>query len=220
MAGKARRKDSRFEVPVALHDGIKDGVKVVHCRGRAILTDSLSPAPTFTIPPELTARPYPRRTEDIYETILFHGKQLHGIEKIQGLTDKGMVAEIKSAPRPDQWMAEPLRSDWLADPLALDTAFQMAIVWCYEQKGMVSLPSYTASYRQYTQRFPESGLIAVLEIREATSRKMTGDVTFIGPDRTVVAQLLGHETVMDSALHQSFKPKSGNLYRLKSSSAA
>ncbi len=49
---------------------------------------------------------------------------------------------------------------------------------------------------------------------------VTGDVTFIGPDRTVVAQLLGHETVMDSALHQSFKPKSGNLYRLKSSSAA
>ena len=220
MAGKAHRKDSRFEVPVALHDGIKDGVKVVHCRGRAILTDSLSPAPTFTIPPELTVRPYPRRTEDIYETILFHGKQLHGIDEIQGLTDKGMVARIKSAPRPGQWMAEPLRTDWLADPLALDTAFQMAIVWCYEQKGMVSLPSYTASYRQYTQRFPESGLIAVLEIRETSSRKMTGDITFIGPDHTVVAQLLGHETVMDSALHQSFKPKSSNLYRLKSSSAA
>jgi hypothetical protein len=220
MAGKARRRDNAFEVPVELHDGVKEGIKVVHCRGRAILTEKLQPAPGYTIPPDLTTRPYPRSIDDVYETILFHGEHLRGLLKIRGLTDMGMVADIRSAPRPDQWMTEPLRSSWLADPLALDTAFQMASVWCYEQQGMVSLPSYAASYRQYARRFPESGLVAVLEVREVTARKMTVDFTFIGPDRTVVARLRGYEATMDPALYQAFKPKAGGWYGLKSGSSA
>ncbi|RTZ95426.1 MAG: polyketide-type polyunsaturated fatty acid synthase PfaA [Deltaproteobacteria bacterium] len=221
MAGKASRLDNHFEIPVELHDGVKEGIEVVHCRGRAILAENLHPAPDFTIPAELTVRPYPRSIEDVYETILFHGEHLRGLKKIQGLTENGMVADICSAPRPDQWMTEPLRSTWLADPLALDTAFQMASVWCYEQQGMVSLPSYTASYRQYTRQFPKSGLVAVLEIRDVTSRKMTGDFTFVGPDQAVVARLLGYEATMDPALYQAFKPgAAGDWYRLKSGSSA
>ena len=215
MAGKARHKENQFEVPVELRDGMKDGVEVVHSRGRAILVESLSQAPVFTPPPELTAIPYPRSIDDVYETILFHGEHLRGLKTIQGLTDKGMVAEINSAPQPEHWVTEPLRSDWLADPLALDTAFQLASVWCYEQKGMVSLPSYTASYRQFTRRFPSEGLKVILQVREVTSRKMIGDFTFIDSDHTVVARLSGYEAVMDPSLYQSFKPNMTHTSGLK-----
>jgi hypothetical protein len=104
-------------------------------------------------------------------------------------------------------VTEPLRSNWLADPLALDTAFQMASVWCYEQKGMVSLPSYTASYRQFVLRFPSEGLKVILEVREITDHKITGDFTFIDSNHAVVARLSGYEAVMDPSLFDSFKPK-------------
>jgi len=207
MAGKARRKENQFEVPVELRDGMKDGMEVVHSRGRAILVESLNQAPVFTIPSELTTLPYHRSIDDVYETILFHGEDLRGLKTVQGLTDKGMVAEINSAPQPGHWVTEPLRSNWLADPLALDTAFQMASVWCYEQKGMVSLPSYTASYRQFVLRFPSDGLKVILEVREITDHKMTGDFTFIDSDQAVVARLSGYEAVMDPSLFDSFKPK-------------
>ncbi len=206
MAGKARRRENRFEVPIELRDGVEDGVEVIHSRGRAILVESLGTAPTYDPPEELVAVPYSKSVDEVYETILFHGEHLHGLKKINGLTANGMVAEISTAPQPNQWMTEPLRSEWLADPLALDTAFQMASVWCYEQKGMVSLPSYTASYRQFSRRFPSKGLKVILEVNEVTSRKITGDFTFIDSDHIVVARLQGYEAVMDPSLYQSFKP--------------
>ncbi len=220
MAGKARRHDNRFEVPVALHDGVQQGTDVVHCRGRAILATAPVKPPAYDIPPELTASPYPRSVAEVYEEILFHGKELHGLRKIRSLTAAGMVADIRTAPRPDQWMTEPLRSSWLADPLALDTAFQMASLWCYEQKGMVSLPSYTAAYRQYAEQFPASGLTAVLEVRAVTSRKITGDYTFIGPDGRVVAQFFGYEAMMDPALNAAFKASGNDNCALENDSSA
>ncbi|MEA3231433.1 MAG: polyketide synthase dehydratase domain-containing protein, partial [Thermodesulfobacteriota bacterium] len=215
MAGKARRNENQYEVPVELRDGMKDEVEVVHSRGTAILVESLNQAPVFIPPSELTAIPYPRSIDDVYETILFHGEHLRGLKNIQGLMDRGMVAEINSAPQPEHWMTEPLRSDWIADPLALDTAFQMASVWCYEQKGMVSLPSYTASYRQFTQHFPSEGLKVILQVREVTSRKMIGDFTFIDSDYSVIARLSGYEAVMDPSLYQSFKPNMTHASGLK-----
>ena len=36
---------------------------------------------------------------------------------------------MSGAPR-RQWMESPLRNSWLFDPLALDSAFQMASLWC------------------------------------------------------------------------------------------
>jgi hypothetical protein len=116
-----------------------------------------------------------------------------------------MVAELASAPPPDQWTTEPLRSRWIGDPLILDAAFQMAIVWCFEQKGMVSLPSFGASYRQYCSRFPEEGVTAVLEIRHAGPNKMLGDFTFLDIHSAVIARLTGYEAVMDTSLTKAFK---------------
>ena len=84
-------------------------------------------------------------------------------------------------------MESPLRNSWLCDPLALDSAFQMASLWCYEQRGYVSLPIHVASYRQFRPAFPAEGVTAVLEVREATDKKMRGDSTFIDANSAVVA---------------------------------
>ena len=102
-------------------------------------------------------------------------------------------------------MQSPLRSRWIADPLILDGAFQMAIIWCHDQLGMVSLPSFAASYRQFCDRFPAEGIVAVLEVRSCTRRKLSGDFTFLDKQKKVLAHLYGYEAIMTPELSKAFK---------------
>ncbi len=207
MAGKPRKKNGRFEVAVEIRDGVRDGADVIHSRARAIL--SSQPAPPPGDAPDLNrfSSKNPPDVDDIYEKILFHGASLRGIKRIRGISDAGMAADLASAPAPGKWMENPHRSRWVADPLVLDAAFQMAIVWCHARKGMLSLPSYSAAYRQYCRRFPREGVAAVLEVREAADRKMVGDITFLDGGGTVIARLTGYEAIMDPLLFRAFKPQ-------------
>jgi hypothetical protein len=129
---------------------------------------------------------------------------LRGIDNIIRLTDEGMTANLRSAPAPERWLSEPLRSRWIGDPLVLDCAFQMAIIWCHEQRQRLSLPSYAASYRQYRDKFPPEGVTAVMEVVEVTDRKMKGDFTFLDANKKVVAILKGYEAIMDMGLFKAF----------------
>jgi acyl transferase domain-containing protein/NAD(P)-dependent dehydrogenase (short-subunit alcohol dehydrogenase family) len=207
LAGKLKRNGEFYEVPVELRDGQKDGREIIHSSARAILSDRLPSAPSYQFSKAMVAKAYSKKPEDVYDKILFHGRQLHGIRKIVSCSARGMVAHLAPAPAPAEWISAPLRNQWIGDPLVLDSAFQMATVWCFEEKGILSLPSYAASYRQYCPRFPSGGVTAVLEIKEATSRKMRGDFLFIGTNDEIVASLSGFEAIMDPTLFKAFKPQ-------------
>ncbi|MBW1822716.1 MAG: polyketide synthase dehydratase domain-containing protein, partial [Deltaproteobacteria bacterium] len=142
MAGKARKNGKFYEVDVELRDGFKDNMPVIHTRAKAILTDEPFRPPAFNSSEYFDSKTYPRSINEVYEKILFHGNELRGIKKIIGYSSEGIIAEISSAPSPEKWMKDPLRNRWIGDPLVLDSAFQMAIIWCYEEMGKVSLPSY------------------------------------------------------------------------------
>jgi hypothetical protein len=141
----------------------------------------------------------------VYDKILFHGSALRGIKEIMGYSPKGMVARVFPAPLPHNWIKDPLRKKWIADPLAIDSAFQMAILWGFEEMGKVSLPSYCRSYRQYFRSFPHEGVTAVLEIQEAGKSKITCDIVFLDKENNVVALINGYESVMDDSLLKLFK---------------
>jgi NAD(P)-dependent dehydrogenase (short-subunit alcohol dehydrogenase family) len=207
MAGKAAKNGSTYEVPVELRDGVNEGVDVIHSNARAILSDALPPPPIFKKPLNGRDEAYFRSITEVYEKILFHGSDLRGIEEVISLSSQGMVARIASAPDPEKWMTNPHRTRWIGDPLALDCAFQMASLWCYEETGSVSLPSYCASYRQYTRVFPSSGLTAVLVVTAQTDRKLRADITLLDANEVVVAQIKGYEAVMDTSLIKAFKPQ-------------
>ncbi len=205
LAGKARKKRSAWEVAVELRDGFKNGIEVIHSKAKAVMSETMSPPPKYSLPVELEAGEYPRSVEEVYNTILFHGAGLHGIKKIISLSECGMMARICSAPLPSTWMKQPLRNHWIGDPLVLDSAFQMATVWCYENMGVVSLPSYLASYRQYRSKFPAEGVTAILEAQASSEHKMTGDITFLDQDNIVVARLTGYQAIADPSLFEAFK---------------
>jgi NAD(P)-dependent dehydrogenase (short-subunit alcohol dehydrogenase family)/acyl carrier protein len=204
LAGKACKKRSAWEVAVELRDGFKNGIEVIHSKAKAVLSENMSPPPKYSLPVELETNDYPRSVEEVYNKILFHGAGLHGIKKIISLSQRGMMARISSAPLPSVWMKQPLRNHWIGDPLVLDSAFQMATVWCYESMGVVSLPSYMASYRQYRSKFPAEGVTAVLEVQASSEHKMTGDITFLDQDNIVVARLSGYQAIADPSLFKAF----------------
>ena len=206
FAGKADRKGSLFEVGVELRDGVLEGKDVIHSRAKAILTDKLPTAPKYDTTPPTPSNGYPRSMKEVYDKILFHGQALRGIKEITDCSSWGISAKISSAPAPEAWVKEPLRSTWISDPLALDCAFQLATIWCYEETGAVSLPSYCRHYRQYSRSFPSDGIMAVLQVTDLSDHKMTGNFTLMDADNHVVAELKGYEAIMDASLYKAFKP--------------
>ncbi|MBU1181213.1 MAG: SDR family NAD(P)-dependent oxidoreductase [Proteobacteria bacterium] len=208
LTGKPVKKESFFEVNVEIRDGMKDGVEIIHTRAKAILADSIiMNPPAYNIPDKISSKTYKRSMDEVYDKILFHGIELRGIKEIIGYSSKGMVARISPAPHPDKWIKDPLRNRWISDPLALDSAFQMAILWCYEELQQLSLPSYCRNYRQYCSNFPSDGVTAVLEIREALKHKIKCDITFLDAHNIVVAMLNGYEAVISNSLFNSFRPQ-------------
>ena len=208
MTGSVKKNGTMFELNVELKNGIKEnGKDLIHSRAKAILTSGPVLPPDYIKPERNGWRHYNRTIDDVYDKVLFHGDKLHGIKKIVSISSSGIVAEVASAPDPSDWIVTPLRSRWIADPLVLDSAFQMATLWCYEEQGVVSLPSYTASYRQYRKSFPSDDVTVILQVNDVTDRKMTGDFTFIDSKEEVIATLTGYESIMDSSLYKSFKPQ-------------
>ncbi len=205
MTGKARRKDSLYEVDVEIRDGVREGATLIHSRARALLGDAPDRPPIFASFDRLNLKEYTRSADEIYEKILFHGVALRGIKEVMRHSEKGMTARLASAPMPAEWMAEPLRSRWISDPLIIDAAFQMSIVWCYEHMGAPSLPAYVAAYRQYCRQYPKDGVTAVMEVREAGRRKMTADFSFLDAADNVLGGITGFECVMDPALFKAFE---------------
>ena len=205
MAGKARRTGDQYEVKVEIRNAGAPGLQKLHASATAILTDRMPPPPVFNENGHFKRCEFPHSMDEIYRDILFHGQDLHGIQDIIRISEEGISARLSAAPPPADWMSVPLRSRWIADPLVLDSAFQMAIVWCKEHLGKVSLPSYAASYRQYSDRFPVDGVSAVLEVQSFDERKMVGNFTFLDGRKSVVARLNGYEAIMDPLLAKAFK---------------
>ena len=205
MAGKARKTGDAVQVDVELRNGVKNGKDVIHTRARALLVDRFPTAPVFTGNGKNGSRAYPRDLDAIYGPILFHGDHLRAIKAIDDYSDHGMTARLTGAPKPEVWMQDPIQGCWMADPMVLDGAFQMAIVWCFEQSGKVCLPSYARAYRQYRPAFPASGVTAVMVVTAAGNRKMIADFTFLDDDRQVVASLTGYEATIDESLIHAFK---------------
>jgi len=204
ISGKAKRNGALYAADVEIRTG-ENGANLIHSKARAVLGDTPpSRSPAYSSRMDIHMKSYTRSMDEVYGKILFHGPQLRGIREIRNCSPEGITAELHSAPHPEQWMTEPLRTRWLSDPLVLDCAFQMAIVWCYEEKRLFCLPVYAGSYRQYRAAFPADGLTAVLEVTETGQHRMRGDFVFLDRNEQMVARIQGYEAVMEKSLERAF----------------
>ena len=134
--------------------------------------------------------------------MLFHGPELHGIVRVDGWSEGGIVAEVRCAPPPSEWIRRPLRQRWLADPLALDAAFQLLILWTLEQHGAPNLPCFAARYRQYRRAFPADAARVVVQVTKHSSLHALADIDYRDATGQVVARIEGYECVMDASLQR------------------
>ena len=205
MTGKAFKSGGFHVVPVELSGGDGIAQPFVHARAKIVLAGRLPEGKAAAERLELS--PYPLDAAQIYRPErLFHGPDFHGIEEVAGCGKEGIAARVKPAPSPADWIAQPLRNSWLADPLALDSSFQMMILWSFERFQAGSLPVFAGRYRQYREVFPAAGCEIRIRVTRQQESKATADIDFVDPaDGRLVARIEDYECVIDASLNQSFQ---------------
>jgi len=176
---------------------------VLHAGAEMLLSSSTLKAPAPSL--ELALRSYHKSADEIYSEILFHGPDMRAIKAVNGVSGGGIAAEAVCAAPPRNWEKHPLRDTWITDPLILDAAYQAMIVWTFERTGACSLPNSAASYRQYAESFPASGVRVSARIRRSLENSALADIEFTSADGKLVARMEGYECTADKALNAMFR---------------
>jgi hypothetical protein len=212
LTGKAMREGPYYRVPVEMLSGLRQtgsgdwqGRKVLHCRADIILAEKLPIANQEV--PEIVTAPYLREKEEIYSELLFHGPDLQGIERVVGCSEKGVIGQVSVAPPPSAWIRRPLRNGWLADPLVIDCAFQLMVLWSFENHGSVSLPCFLGRYRQYRRSFPRGSVRVIAALKETGAQRARADIVLQDGAGHVVARMENYECVIDTKLNEAFRRK-------------
>ena len=194
--------DGGYAVPVELR-GMEDGL--LHASGEVVLVDAL-PEGARTIR-EATLRRGLYDNGGLYGSgHLFHGPEFQALEGVDGNDEDLVAARAKCAPAPSAWMKHPMRNRWLADPLALDSSFQLLILWSFGKYGMGSLPTLLGRYRQFRTHFPKDGVRVVAQVREHTKRRAVSDIEWLDPATgALIARLDRYEATLAPTLAEAFR---------------
>ena len=204
LAGETIHQGEVSFVPVELRSR-----EMLHASAVIVLADSYE---TNVLPQlkEVTGEYKYQQAEYYNNGQLFHGQDLQGIDGVIACSDKGIVATAKSAPQPSSWMKQAIRSNWLTDPLAMDSAFQIMILWSFEQSGIGSLPTAIASYRQYKRSFPKDSVKINTVVNEYTEHRANAAIEFLDNKGELIALIDGYECVRDKSLESAFSKNSLN----------
>ncbi|MBV1858415.1 MAG: SDR family oxidoreductase, partial [Nannocystaceae bacterium] len=164
---------------------LRDDAGNRYYRATAMMAARLPPAPAAPSA-DLGLQTWGDR--DVYDgNVLFHGPDFQVIRSIDGVSDKGMAADVAGV-REAGW-----QSPWCTDPLAVDGGLQLALLWSQHMLGGSSLPTAIGEVRTYAT--PSEGpLRCTLTGRRAEGQKAVADVVFHDRSGNVVAELQGVET--------------------------
>src|SRR5690606_1467976 len=145
--------------------------------------------------------PAPRREDGaaIYANRrLFHGPRFHALEALEAIGPAGVAAILRTDPR-DFFAAE--RALHTA-PLALDGAFQAAVLWCRDALGAPSLPSRLGAWR-FAAPLP-ARVRAVGAVRAVEGLTATLDFDLLDEGGVVVAQVEGYVCTASPGLEAAY----------------
>ncbi len=201
-AGKICRQMAQFFVPVQLCRQADDN-EVIHAHANILLGNKYESSSANLNLPVMDR--YPAKGNIYRQGRLFHGEDLFGLEKIEGISVEGMAAWSRSAPAPSAWIENPLRSNWLADPLVLDSSFQMMILWSLEFDQVPSLPVAIGNYRQYRANYPAEGVKIDIRINQKVGALVYADMEFSDQQGQIVARIENYICSQNQSLIESFR---------------
>ena len=203
LAEAGQMRDGLLRVPVQMVS-LGGGRTVPHARAEILLAEALPAPPVDWTSPVL--HPGNNGHHFIYgQGHLFHGPHFQGIEALEYCSEEEMAALVKSAPAPRQWIRNPLRPTWMSDPLALDSSFQMLILWSWEHRRTGSLPCAIGRFRQFTAAFPKAGSRVVVRIDSGQAPVVTATLQFLDRQGKLLALVEGYECVLDQGLGEAFR---------------
>ena len=204
--GKCKKTEQGFETETKVFSKKDTQTSFLNSAGIALLSDNLPNPPVLSASSSLDLVPYSLNIDEIYKSILFHGKDLHAIKSITGCSIKGIEITASQAPSPDNWFKNHPSRNWIFDPMLLDAAFQAAILWTYENRKQVCLPSYITNFRLYNSfKRPEGNIKIRFTVNETSNHKVRGYFTFLDKDNNILASITGFEAINDPSLLTKFK---------------
>lgn len=143
----------------------------------------------------------------LYERILFHGPRLHCIDTVSRSGPAGIVASVSGYAAPQQWMADPWRSDFVTAPLLVDACFQLLIVWSEGERGAPCLPT---GYQRYVQLAPvvEGPYEAIVVVTASSAHGVMADARLVDAAGRTVALMIGAEAAISPRLRAAFDASS------------
>lgn len=152
MQSMVESTDSRI-VKVSISD-LSDSEKIFYgatfeCNGTVSTTERLS-----RIDGEVL-QSFPMTVEEAYDRWLFHGPIFKGIQEIQGIGPEGVRAKVRPSV-PEQCLSRISASRWLIDPVAMDSGFQLVILWARMYRDLTPLPSQCRRYDRFGEIMGES----------------------------------------------------------------
>ena len=142
-----------FQVNAAIQTGQDDDKPRVHYRAVLHLEHQLpigfDQTPVLHSDKNLTAT-------EAYNEWLFHGPRFQVIEEIDGLSDSGAKALLRTT-SPKQWLVnmETNHRQWIFDPVIVDAAAQMALLWARYFRNESALPVRFGRVVRYREVLPE-----------------------------------------------------------------
>ncbi len=204
-AGEAVSAEGGVTVPLEFRSVDAKGRDTLNAQANAILVSRLEKGEAALGPIDRNGS-LPEASALYNGCPLFHGPAFQGIREIEGCSERGIAALVSPAPRPVEWIHEPLRKSWIADPLVLDAAFQLMIVWSDATRGACSLPVAFRAYTQYQSTFPKGPVRIVANVIESGPHKAVADIEFYNASNDqLLAAIDGYECVIDASLNEAFK---------------
>jgi NAD(P)-dependent dehydrogenase (short-subunit alcohol dehydrogenase family) len=174
----------------------------VHYRGTVDLGPHPAAPRAFPGTNGLGTEPYPYPLEEAYRQFLFHGPRMHGIEVIEGMSDQGMVARIRTS-RPESLGAP--GEAWVTDVVTLDGLWQLMLLWVREKRGASALPTYLGEYNQLAPLQGELTCHLKVDHPQGTARGRF-DATLVDSGGRVVATFAHGEYAASQSLNRAFVP--------------
>ncbi len=140
---------------------------------------------------------------EAYAQWLIHGPRLQVIERIDGLSPRGVRAQVRSTV-PGDWI-EGLTAPspaWRFDPALVDAAAQMAWIWSRAFRDETALPARFARVVRHAESLPRELTMDFEIVNTDDPHRVSANVFFLGADGRVLLAIEGLESVSSAALNR------------------